>query len=280
MEKLKVPPITQPPLKTCKEMQIVQLTKSILPDTSNYAAQLYQRVNRIFLNYFLYPNMTRKVEIEDVNVILNPFLAETFRLAELKLHTECNSFASMLSSTTVSPAAKDYLRNIEFDTKIERNSNPIPAWYYISSAEQALKVCWYGINPVTETKQPKLYGNGMYFNAESNTGGIYFDAENKPPGVYQVALCWVLLGNPHAQQVVSFNRACELGCTSHYIRTKTKPVKLQSCDTTTDYDMLVALGSQQMLLPITKGEVSNTDQVVIFDPSHILPRFIVRFRIE
>jgi len=69
-------------------------------------------------------------------------------------------------------------------------------------------------------------------------------------------LCWVLLGKPYPLTNLTLGGNCMNGYTSHYVVVNDK------------------------YHPKQDHESVYGDEIVIFKPAHVLPRFIVKYSIE
>lgn len=244
--------------------------------TSNYATELFKRVELYFLRFFSSENS--KVSVDEVKVILNKQTLERFRTKENQLHTEGTAFADM-ENERESDLNKFYLQQLSQSANLirDRNSNPVAAWHGVSSSKIE-SIMWYGLLNLSTTDDG-YYGKGIYLTQQPKYGEHYTDLKKKENGQFELLLCWVLLGHPYAQNVVTIGSPCKDGYDSHYVLVTKKKADSSFCQNNSDF---LAVKNLDQFFPVIdeKQESVQGDEIVVFQSEQVLPRFVVKYTVS
>ncbi len=70
---------------------------------------------------------------------------------------------------------------------------------------------------------------------------------------------------------------CEKGYTSHYTLVSKKKVSRKVCRAQSDFEIVEGLVNY---FPVEDGDEVQGDEVGIFEPVNVLPRFVVRYTVQ
>jgi len=207
------------------------------------------RVELQFRRFF--ESTKQSAQVNEVHVIVNENLIEKFREAKRQLGAYSKGKQEFV--TNFPQLGQSYLDYLTETAAIsDYNSNPTLAWHG-AKAIHLDSICWYGLLNLSTTDEG-WYGRGIYLTQCPNYGQLYItDQQQKEQGSYELLLCWVLLGKPCPVTNLMVGGQCVSGFSSHYvvINNKYHPKQLD--------------------------EPVYGDEIIVFNSSHVLPCFIVKY---
>eukprot|EP00026_Physarum_polycephalum_P001514 Phypoly_transcript_01516.p1 GENE.Phypoly_transcript_01516~~Phypoly_transcript_01516.p1 ORF type:complete len:472 (+),score=63.93 Phypoly_transcript_01516:517-1932(+) len=220
-------------LQLPKQVKVVVLKRSeISPLISNtYEAKLFDRVELYFRRFFTPHDVSAKVTLEQVDVVLNPLIEKRFKEAEEQLHNSLKGLEE-LGDPNQSDLQREFLNNLSTSGNLVtfRNSNPISCWHGANS-HKIDSIQWYGMLNLSNN-DPGFYGKGMYFTQHPKYGEYYAEQlQEKTEGRFKLILCWALLGRPWAVTKVTMGSQCKPSYTSHYTVVSKKKAHRNICET-------------------------------------------------
>lgn len=241
--------------------KLVRLRRPALSDMS-YAASEFKNAELAFRRFV---NKDISYEVTGVDVVLNEELEERYRskLLHLGSHQEAEfdivgpwaedaiqgramrQLCSDLEQSTASAGAA-------YSSVRKRGDTALLAWHG-ASEEKIRSICEHGFK-ITSSADEGWYGKGIYLTQMPCYGEFYIDQVQEGVENAQLLLSWAALGRPYPCKDYShYGGDCEKGFDSHYALVK----KFRLCK---------------------EEEQPNGDEIVLFDPAQVLPRYIVRYK--
>jgi hypothetical protein len=244
-----------------------------------YDQIIFARVEVLFRRFYTPHDPSLKVTLHSVDVIFNEEVENRFRQAEEQLHDEFQGLAE-LKDEYQSELQRYYLNKlITSDNLIaQRRSNPISVWHG-TDAKYLESIYWYGMLNLSSTDEG-YFGKGLYLTQQPKYGEHYAQQfrEKHSTSKFCLVLCWALVGRPWAATKVAIGSSREPNYTSHFSLVTKKPVHPECCATAEDFERL--RGATNYFPVTTPGEEIQGDEIVLFNSSHVFPRYVVHYTVE
>ncbi len=132
---------------------------------------------------------------------------------------------------------------------------------------------------------PGYYGKALYITQFPKYGEYYAEkVKEKNEGSFNLVLCWGLIGHPYAITEVHlffivhviYNLTCRLAWEVMREGVGKKKVLCKACRAQSDFEIVEGLVNY---FPVEDGDEVQGDDIGIFEPFNVLPRFVVRYTV-